>query len=127
MSTQSLTILDKLIYITSLCRNFGKTILVKSYICRYGRVGLMHLSTKQAYESIVRSNRTICAKGAKDMELCDSCKKTLCEKNMEITRQGNLITIRCLDYEKDSSKIQGYKKQLNRTARQHDALMKLNI
>ena len=61
------------------------------------------------------------------MELCDSCKKTLCEKNMEITRQGNLITIRCLDYEKDSSKIQGYKKQLNRTARQHDALMKLNI
>lgn len=66
-------------------------------------------------------------KGAKDMELCDSCKKTLCEKNMEIIRQGNLITIRCKGYEKDPSKIQGYKKQLNRTARQCDALMKLNI
>ena len=61
------------------------------------------------------------------MELCDSCKKTLCEKNMEIVKQGNLVTIRCKEYEKDSSKIQGYKKQLGRTARQHDALMKLNI
>ena len=60
------------------------------------------------------------------MELCDSCKKTLCEKNMEIVKQGNLVTIRCLDYEKDPNKIQGYKKQLNRTARQCDMLMKLN-
>lgn len=49
------------------------------------------------------------------MELCDSCRKTLCEKNMEIIRQGNL------------SKIHGYKKQLNRTAKQCDALMNLNI
>lgn len=61
------------------------------------------------------------------MELCDSCKKTLCDKKMEIIRQGNLITICCLEYEKDSSKIQGYKKQLNRTARQHHTLMNLNI
>ena len=61
------------------------------------------------------------------MELCKTCKKTLCEKKMEIIKQGNLVTIRCLDYQKDSSKIQGYKKQLNRTARQSDALMKLNI
>ena len=61
------------------------------------------------------------------MELCKTCKKTLCDKNMEIIRQGNLITIRCLDYEKDASKIHGYKKQLNRTARQRDVLMKLNI
>ena len=61
------------------------------------------------------------------MELCDSCKKTLCNKKMEITRKGNLVTIRCIEYEKDSSKIHGYKKQLNRTARQYDALMKLNI
>lgn len=57
------------------------------------------------------------------MELCDSCKKTLCDKNMEITRQGNLITIRCLDYEKDYSKIHGYKKQLYITARKNKALM----
>lgn len=61
------------------------------------------------------------------MELCKTCKKTLCEKNMEIVKQGNLVTIRCKEYEKDASKIHGYKKQLNRTARQHDALMKLNI
>ena len=44
------------------------------------------------------------------MELCDSCKKTLCEKNMEIVKQGNLVTIRCKEYEKDASKIYGYKK-----------------
>lgn len=61
------------------------------------------------------------------MELCDSCKKTLCDKNMEIVKQGNLVTIRCLDYEKDASKIYGYKKQLNRTARQYNTVMKLNI
>ena len=61
------------------------------------------------------------------MELCKTCKKTLCEKNMEIIKQGNLVTIRCFDYEKDASKIHGYKKQLNRTAKQCDALMNLNI
>ena len=61
------------------------------------------------------------------MELCDSCKKTLCDKKMEITKQGNIVTIRCKEYEKDASKIYGYKKQLNRTARQCDAIMKLNI
>lgn len=61
------------------------------------------------------------------MELCDSCKKTLCEKNMEITKQDDIVTIRCKEYEKDETKIHGYKKQLYRTARQHDALMKLNI
>ena len=61
------------------------------------------------------------------MELCDSCKKTLCEKNMEIVRQGNLITIRCLEYEKDVSKIQDYKAPVCRTARQYHTLMDLNI
>ena len=61
------------------------------------------------------------------MKLCDSCKKTLCEKNMEIVKQGNLVTIRCKEYEKDVSKIQGYKKQLYRTARQCNTVMKLNI
>lgn len=61
------------------------------------------------------------------MELCDSCKKTLCDKKMEITRQGNIVTIRCKEYEKDPSKIHGYKKQLNRTARQYHTLMNLNI
>ena len=66
-------------------------------------------------------------KGAKDMELCDTCKKTLCEKNMEIVKQSNLVIIRCKEYEKDASKIQGYKRQLCRTARQYHTLMNLNI
>ena len=61
------------------------------------------------------------------MELCKTCKKTLCQKKIEIIKQGNLVTIRCKEYEKDESKIHGYKKQLYRTARQCDALMKLNI
>lgn len=61
------------------------------------------------------------------MELCDSCKRTLCDKNMEITKQGDIVTIRCKEYEKDASKIQGYKRQLCRTARQHHTLMNLNI
>ena len=61
------------------------------------------------------------------MELCKTCKKTLCQKKIEIIRQGNLVTIRCIEYEKDPSKIHGYKKQLNRTARQENTLMKLNI
>lgn len=61
------------------------------------------------------------------MELCNSCKKTLCEKNMEIVKQGNLVIIRCKEYEKDANKIQGYRKQLYITARQSKALMDLNI
>ena len=61
------------------------------------------------------------------MELCKTCKKTLCQKKIEIIKQGNLVTIRCIEYEKDPSKIHGYKKQLNRTARQENTLMKLNI
>ena len=61
------------------------------------------------------------------MELCKTCKKTLCEKNMEITKQGDIVTIRCKEYEKDANKIQGYKRQLCRTARQYHTLMNLNI
>ena len=61
------------------------------------------------------------------MELCETCKKTLCQKKMEITKQGNLITIRCKEYEKDVSKIQGYKAPVYRTARQYHTLINLNI
>lgn len=61
------------------------------------------------------------------MELCDSCKKTLCDKKMEIAKQGDIVTIRCKEYEKDVSKIQGYKAPICRTARQHHTLMNLNI
>lgn len=61
------------------------------------------------------------------MELCDSCKKTLCDKSIEITKQGDIVTIRCKEYEKDASKIQEYKRQLCRTAKQCNTLMNLNI
>lgn len=61
------------------------------------------------------------------MELCDTCKNIKCEKKLIIIKENNLTIIKCLDYEKDDSKIQGYKKQLNRTAKQQDTLMKLNI
>lgn len=66
-------------------------------------------------------------KGTNDMELCETCKKELCDKNIEIKREENLVTIRCIDYEKDESKIQGYRKPLFRTARQCNTVMKLNI
>lgn len=61
------------------------------------------------------------------MELCDTCKNITCEKKLKIIKEDNLTTIKCLNYIKDDSKIQGYKKQLNRTAKQQDTLMKLNI
>ena len=61
------------------------------------------------------------------MKLCDSCKKTLCEKNMEITKQGDIVTIRCKEYEKDANKIHSYKAPVYRTARQYHTSMDLNI
>ena len=61
------------------------------------------------------------------MKLCDTCKNTICKRKLITIQENNLLTIKCLEYEKDNSKIQGYKKQLNRTARQQDTLMKSNI
>lgn len=61
------------------------------------------------------------------MKLCDTCKNTTCEKKLIIVKENNLTIIKCLDYKKDNSKIQRYKKQLNRTAKQQDTLMNLNI
>lgn len=61
------------------------------------------------------------------MKLCETCTKQNCKKNIVVIQEDDLVTIRCIDYEKDESKIQGYKKPLNRTARQCNTLMKLNI
>ena len=61
------------------------------------------------------------------MKLCETCTKRNCNKRIVLTTQDNLMTIKCLDYEKDETKINGYKKQLERTARQCNTLMKLNI
>lgn len=61
------------------------------------------------------------------MKLCETCTKRNCKNRVVVIQENNLITTKCLDYEKDESKIKGYKKQLERTAKQQDTLMKLNI
>lgn len=59
------------------------------------------------------------------MKLCETCKKEKCNKSIVITQQDNLTTIKCLDYEKDKDKIQGYKKPLERTAEYQRTVMGL--
>lgn len=57
------------------------------------------------------------------MELCSSCKKQNCNKSIVIEEHENLKVIKCLEYEKDISKIKGYKKPINRTARLEKTVM----
>lgn len=59
------------------------------------------------------------------MKLCETCTKRNCNKRIVLTTQDNLMTIKCLDYEKDETKIQGYKKQLERTAKISKSIMGL--
>lgn len=59
------------------------------------------------------------------MKLCETCTKRNCNKRIVLTTQDNLMTIKCLDYEKDVDKIQGYKKQLERTAKINKSVMGL--
>ena len=59
------------------------------------------------------------------MKLCETCTKRNCKKRVVVIQENNLITTKCLDYEKDESKIKGYKKQLERTARISKSVMGL--
>ena len=59
------------------------------------------------------------------MKLCETCTKRNCKKRVVVIQENNLTTIQCLDYEKDESKIKGYKKQLERTARISKSVMGL--
>lgn len=59
------------------------------------------------------------------MKLCETCTKQNCKKNIVVIQEDNLITIKCLDYEKDETKIQGHKKQLERTAKISKSIMGL--
>ena len=59
------------------------------------------------------------------MKLCETCTKQNCKKNIVVIKQDNLITTKCLDYEKDETKIRGYKKQLERTAKINRSVMGL--
>lgn len=52
------------------------------------------------------------------MKLCETCKNKNCNKNLVIIEQLNLKEVKCLDYEKDETKIKGYKEPLKRTAKQ---------
>jgi len=52
------------------------------------------------------------------MKLCETCKSKNCNKNIMIIEQKDIKTIKCLDYEKDDSKIEGYKVPLVRLAKQ---------
>lgn len=59
-------------------------------------------------------------------KLCNSCKKTKCDKSIVITTEDNLVVIKCLDYEKDETKIHPYKKPLKKTARLQRTVMGLS-
>lgn len=59
------------------------------------------------------------------MKLCKTCTKRNCNKRIVLTTQDNLMTIKCLDYEKDENKVRGYKKPLERTARFTKSVMGL--
>lgn len=61
------------------------------------------------------------------MELCKTCKRKICTKNIVIRKNENLKIIKCLEYRKDEDKIEGYKEPLIRTANQQRTLMKLGI
>lgn len=59
------------------------------------------------------------------MELCETCTEKNCRHSIVAINENNLTTIKCLDYEKDISKIQGYKKPLERTAKFSKSVMGL--
>lgn len=51
------------------------------------------------------------------MELCETCTKIKCNKNIVTIKKEDITIIKCLDYEKDENKIQGYTKPKERTAK----------
>lgn len=42
------------------------------------------------------------------MKLCETCKKTNCNKSIVTIQEKDMITIKCIEYEKDEEKIKGY-------------------
>lgn len=59
--------------------------------------------------------------------LCSTCKSKLCDKGIVIVRYKDIRLAKCTDYEKDETKVQGYKKPEEITANKSKALMRLNI
>lgn len=58
--------------------------------------------------------------------ICSTC-KAKCDKGIVIVNYNGTKQARCTDYEKDETKIQGYKRAEEITAKKHKALMRLNI
>lgn len=59
------------------------------------------------------------------MELCETCKKTKCNKSIVTIQEKDMTTIKCIEYEKDEEKVKGYKKPLERTAKFSRSVMGL--
>lgn len=55
--------------------------------------------------------------------ICKYCKKQ-CTKTLVIKENESTETIKCVDYEKDKDKIQGYVRPLERTAKMGSCVMK---
>jgi len=59
------------------------------------------------------------------MNLCETCTRNKCTKNMKVTKYDNLTIIKCLDYVRNEDKIQGYIAPKNRTAKPRRTVMGL--
>lgn len=59
------------------------------------------------------------------MKLCETCKKTNCNKSIVTIQEKDMITMKCIEYEKDEEKVKGYKKPLERTAKFNRPVMGL--
>lgn len=59
------------------------------------------------------------------MELCETCKKDNCSKNIVTKQESNILIIKCLDYQKDNNKIKGYKKPIDRITKYNKSVMGL--
>lgn len=55
--------------------------------------------------------------------LCSTCKGK-CKRTIVIAKKEDSIELKCYDYVPDKSKIEGYKRPLERTAKQRRSLMR---
>lgn len=56
---------------------------------------------------------------------CKTC-KGICEKGIVVFQDKDTICARCVDYERDESKIEKYKRPLGKTARLQKTVMGLS-
>lgn len=56
-------------------------------------------------------------------KMCKYCKGN-CDKGIIVFNNESTVYTKCVDYEKDKSKIEGYKKPIERTAKLQRCIMK---